>query len=111
MLGLILYLEPPQYRILSNRESGYGRYDIAIIPHDTRQLGIILELKRVIHKPKPSYTHLVQAAKNVLDQIHQQAYSAELTALDFQKIAKISLAFSGKHLHIEYTIKNLKPPY
>ncbi len=50
MLGLILYLEPPQYRVLSNRESGYGRYDIAIIPHDNRKLGIILELKSVPQK-------------------------------------------------------------
>lgn len=43
------------YEIESNQESGYGRYDIALIPKDTTRLGIIMELKVVddfMKKPK-----------------------------------------------------------
>ena len=111
MLVLILYLELPLYQLLSNRESGYGCYDIAIIPQDTRQLRIILALKRVIHKPKASHAVLVKAAQDALKQIHEQAYMSELKALRFQKIAKIALAFSDKNLHVEYAIENLKPKH
>ena len=44
MLGLIALMDN-QYRIKSNRESGEGRYDIALIPREKRYPGIILELK------------------------------------------------------------------
>ena len=105
MLGLILYLEPPQYRVVSNRESGYGRYDIAIIPQDTRELGIILELKSLAQQPRVSKATLAEAAKEAVKQIHERAYMTELTGLGFQRICKIGLAFRGKELHIDYEIE------
>ena len=110
MLGLILYLESPQYRVLSNRESGYGRYDIAIIPQNNQELGIILELKSVSHKSlKPSALQplLLKAAQDAVAQINHHAYIADFQNLQFQRVCKIGLAFSGKHLHIEYAIENL----
>jgi len=32
---------------LSNRESGYGRYDVMIIPRDISKLGIVIEFKKL----------------------------------------------------------------
>lgn len=47
MLGLISGIYKDQYRIGSNKESGLGRYDILLIPNDTRKLGMILEIKNL----------------------------------------------------------------
>ena len=110
MLGLILYLEPPRYRVVSNRESGLGRYDIAIIPQNNQELAIILELKSVA--PKKDNTEieaslLMTAAKEAVTQINQRHYIADLAYLKFQRICKIGLAFCGKNLHIEYEIETL----
>ncbi|MGN1188884.1 MAG: PD-(D/E)XK nuclease domain-containing protein, partial [Candidatus Ornithospirochaeta sp.] len=44
VLGLTALMDN-QYMIKSNRESGEGRYDVALIPRDKRYAGIILELK------------------------------------------------------------------
>ena len=46
LLGMLVNISS-DYEIESNRESGYGRYDIAIIPKDITRLGIIMELKKV----------------------------------------------------------------
>ena len=106
MLGLILYLEPPRYRVLSNRESGYGRYDIAIIPEDTRDLGILLELKRVFSKSRVGKLPLAAAAKAAVEQMNEGKYMTELLSLGFARICKIGIAFSGKKLHIDYEIEH-----
>ena len=42
VMGLFLWLSPG-YQVKSNRESGYGRYDIMIIPVDPARLGYIIE--------------------------------------------------------------------
>lgn len=55
MLGLTASLSRDKYEIKSNRESGVGRYDIAIIPKDTIKPAIILELKSVV-LPKRKFT-------------------------------------------------------
>ena len=47
VLGLLVFLEE-SYLVKSNRESGYGRYDILLIPRDPKQLGIIIELKKYL---------------------------------------------------------------
>jgi hypothetical protein len=44
MLGLLLTLGD-KYIITSNRESGYGRYDIALEPKDKKNFGLIFEFK------------------------------------------------------------------
>jgi hypothetical protein len=44
-MGLFLWLGHG-YQVKSNRESGYGRYDIMIIPKETGKLGFIIEFKK-----------------------------------------------------------------
>jgi hypothetical protein len=46
VLGLLVGLRP-NYEIKSNREGGYGRYDVMVIRQDTSQAGIIIEFKSV----------------------------------------------------------------
>ncbi|MCX5925089.1 MAG: AAA family ATPase, partial [Candidatus Dependentiae bacterium] len=46
VLGMLVSLAD-RYHVRSNRESGYGRYDVMLIPHDTTKVGIVIEFKKV----------------------------------------------------------------
>jgi hypothetical protein len=79
--------------IESNKESGNGRYDIAIIPRNlnTHKLGIIIELKAVTDPLK-----LEQAATEALEQIKALNYASGLKSKGIMNICGMSIAFSGK---------------
>jgi len=66
ILGLLVYLMDT-YDVKSNRESGFGRYDIMLIPKDPNKLGIVMEFK----KAKDDET-IEQAAHKALEQIKQK---------------------------------------
>jgi hypothetical protein len=101
--GFILAAVSPlkaTHTILSNRESGKGRYDVAIIPHSAKQgdLGILLEFKRV-----KKTEHLEATAKEALQQIHDKQYDHELQQKPhIKKILRIGMAFSGKAVTAAY---------
>lgn len=109
MLGLIAGLDQKQYEIRSNRESGDGRYDIAIIPKDTKKNAIIFEIKSVL-PPKVPKSKLPDAlekiltkeAQEALEQINRKQYVLELVQRGFENIVKIGLAFSGKEFDIQF---------
>ena len=46
VLGMLVSIND-KYEVLSNRESGYGRYDVCIIPRDISKLGVIIEFKKL----------------------------------------------------------------
>ncbi|MEJ2419096.1 MAG: AAA family ATPase [Exilibacterium sp.] len=97
VLGLIAGLRET-HSIYSNRESGYGRYDIAVLPKgDSRANlpGIIMEFKSVENSQ-----HLDKEAENALAQIDRRWYRAELEQHHIQHILTIGLAFSGKAVAI-----------
>ncbi len=95
MLGMLVWLSG-KYDIRSNRESGYGRYDVMLKPKDTRRQGIIIKFKRVYEDEKPE-TILKQALK----QIEVRGYTAELEAAGIQNILKLAIAFQGKELWVK----------
>jgi hypothetical protein len=107
MLGLAAGVDQRQYELKSNRESGLGRYDIAIIPKDITRLAILLEIKSV-SPPKVSKKDLSRVlvsllnreAKKALAQINQNQYAVELVQRGFLNIVKIGLAFSGKEFMV-----------
>ncbi len=103
MIGLTASLDKDQYEKRSNRESGYGRYDIVIIPKNTDKLAILLELKsvKVPKKEEDLKPQLEKVAKEALDQIEKNKYSAELKQRGIGDVLKIGLAFCGKEFHIE----------
>ena len=100
VLGMLVWLGG-KYDIRSNRESGYGRYDIMLKPKDKEKTGIIIEFKRV---EKESHK---QVLKNALQQIRDRGYSAELKASGITNIMEIAVAFKGKKLWMKHkrTIK------
>jgi Predicted AAA-ATPase/PD-(D/E)XK nuclease superfamily len=95
ILGMIVSLSNT-HEVKSNHESGYGRYDVMLIPKDREQLGIILEFKTVRDKK----ISLKKAAQEAVQQITNREYAAQLHQLGIQNILKIGLAFRGKQVTI-----------
>ena len=97
ILGLLALLDN-QYKIKSNRESGYGRYDIGLIPREDRYPGIIMELK---WKKDFDKNRLAELADEALAQIEMMEYDLEMKADGIQDILKLGIAFSGKNVCIK----------
>jgi Predicted AAA-ATPase/PD-(D/E)XK nuclease superfamily len=95
ILGMMVSLRET-HEVKSNRESGYGRYDVMLIPKDPEQLGIILEFKTVFEEN----ADLGIAAKQAMQQINQRNYAAELEHRGIQRILKMALVFRGKKVHV-----------
>ena len=98
VLGLLVELRE-EYQLKSNRESGFGRYDVMLIPHDKEKNAIILEFK-VFDKDEES--DLNDTAQAALKQIDDRQYDTELLSLGFPKdrIRHYGFAFKGKKVLI-----------
>ena len=94
-MGLFLWLGPG-YQVKSNRESGYGRYDIMIIPKDTGKLGFIIEFKKTRKKET-----LESAVKSALEQIENRKYESELLQRGIEKYKKLAVVFKGKEVIVK----------
>lgn len=97
VLGLIVELED-KYRITSNRESGFGRYDVLIEPKDTADPAIIIEFK----VQESEETDLSETVSSALRQIEEKKYASALTArgIPTDRIRKYGFAFCGKKVLI-----------
>ncbi|TDO91342.1 PD-(D/E)XK nuclease superfamily protein [Halanaerobium saccharolyticum] len=96
MLGLLLNLKD-NYQIKSNRESGFGRYDIMIIPRNREKSGIIIEFKKISSNKEEA---LEKAAAEALEQIERKKYEQELLRIGVKRIIKVAIVFSGKKVKI-----------
>ena len=101
MLGLIALMDN-QYKIKSNRESGYGRYDVCLIPREKRYPGIILELK---WKEKLDEKALQSLAEDALKQIETLKYDSEMKEDGITEILELGIAFSGKKVSVKIKCK------
>lgn len=81
------------HQVRSNRESGYGRYDVMIIPNDRSKAGAVIEFKALDQDEKNT---IESAAQDALKQIEEKGYETELRALGLTKILKLGIAFKGK---------------
>ena len=98
VLGLIVSMRK-EYRIVSNRESGEGRYDIAIYPFDKTKDAYILEFK-VLNEHREKTVQ--ETAQNALKQIRTRNYEADLLAygIPADHIYKLGFGFLGKKVWV-----------
>ena len=100
VLGLLVELRDI-YEVKSNRESGFGRYDVMLIPKndDRKYNAIILEFKVFDSYDEST---LEDTVKSALKQIEEKNYDAELIArgIDKERIRHYGFAFEGKKVLI-----------
>ena len=96
VLGMIVSLED-EYEVKSNKESGYGRYDVMLIPKDKSKLGIIIEFKKIDDFMSKSIEKGVEEA---LNQIEENKYESELREKNINNILKLAIVFKGKKVEI-----------
>jgi hypothetical protein len=94
VLGLMVDLQG-RYVITSNRESGYGRYDIMLEPLNDKDDAIIIEFKVMSTRREKNLEETVQAA---LQQIEEKDYARQLIdkGISAERIRRYGFAFEGK---------------
>ena len=98
VLGLMVE-QAESYEIRSNRESGFGRYDIMMIPKKNNLPAIVIEFK--VYNPRSEQT-LEDTVRVALKQIEEKSYDTELIARGIEKdrIRHYGFAFEGKRVLI-----------
>ena len=94
VLGLLALLVP-DYSVRSNRESGYGRFDIAIFPGKEHTNGVIMEFKVAENE-----ADLPKMAEAALAQIENMDYMAEFRNQNITQVWQYGIAFCGKKCQI-----------
>lgn len=99
MLGLTVGLQPT-YSVKSNREAGYGRFDLAFFP--TKQapadaMTVIMEFKKASSDGKRAMNN---ACKKALKQIDENQYMIECSEHNITRVLKYGVAFNGKAIQV-----------
>ena len=94
VLGLMVD-KAKDYMTKSNRESGFGRYDVVMEPKETDHPAVIMEFKVYNEKKEKS---LEDTALNALKQIEEKHYDADLLqrGIPGENILKYGFAFEGE---------------
>lgn len=94
VLGLLVDLQD-RYYLRSNRESGFGRYDVMLEPKDPKDTAVILEFKVRNQRREKSLEETAEAA---LIQIRDRKYREELMqkGIEAEQIREYGFAFEGK---------------
>lgn len=98
MIGLCAIMNN-RYTVLSNRESGLGRFDIQLMPVDKKLPGFILELKAA----RKNSDDLGKLAASALKQIDEMKYDTEMRNEGIDDRIKLGIAFYGKRIVITGT--------
>lgn len=101
VLGILVSLKDT-YDIRSNRESGYGRYDVMLLPKNKTKLAVVIEFKKV---GVTSNDSLEKATKLALSQIQNKGYLNELKHQGFTRTVSVAMCFKGKQVKIASEVK------
>lgn len=96
MLGLCAVLGN-RYQVRSNRESGFGRFDIQLMPLIAGIPGFLFEFKHT----NDEHVDLNILADAALRQIDEKKYDTELRSAGVKSIIKIGIAFRGKNVVVK----------
>lgn len=97
VLGMLVGLRDSYY-VNSNRESGYGRYDIMLEPKDKTGNSFIMEFKKYREEKEKTIEDTIENAKK---QIEEKKYEESLQERGFTNITKMVFAFCGKEVKME----------
>ena len=93
----ILAIFNNRYYVRSNRESGFGRFDIQLEPMERSLPGLIFELK-FDHDKNGDLDTMLQDA---VSQIEEKHYDEEMKARGIEEIIRIGIAFAGKKVKLK----------
>ena len=94
VLGILVGLKDTYY-VNSNRESGFGRYDIMLEPKDKNGNSFIMEFKVMENMEEKTIEDTIENAKK---QIEEKRYEENLKERGFTNITKMVYAFNGKEV-------------
>ena len=97
VLGMLVGLKDTYY-VNSNRESGYGRYDIMLEPKDKNGNSFIMEFKVLDDMEEKTIEDTIKNAKK---QIEEKGYETNLREKGYRNITKMVYAFKGKEVKME----------
>ena len=97
VLGMLVGLKDSYY-VNSNRESGYGRYDIMLEPKDKNGNSFIMEFKVYREEKEKDINDTIESAKK---QIEERKYEENLQEKGFTNITKMVFAFKGKEVKMQ----------
>ena len=97
VLGMLVGLKDSYY-VNSNRESGYGRYDIMLEPKDKNGNSFIMEFKVYREEKEKDINDTIESAKK---QIEERKYEENLQEKGFKNITKMVFAFKGKEVKMQ----------
>ena len=97
VLGMLVGLRDTYY-VNSNRESGFGRYDIMLEPHDKNGNSFIIGFKVADEIDENTIEETIANAKK---QIEEKNYESNLRERGFTNITKMVFAFKGKECKME----------
>ena len=97
VLGMLVGLKDSYY-VKSNRESGFGRYDIMLEPKDKNGNSFVMEFKVLEDEEEKTIEDTIENAKK---QIKERRYSEDLEERGYTKITKMVFAFKGKEVKMQ----------
>ena len=97
VLGMLVGLKDSYY-VKSNRESGFGRYDIMLEPKDKNGNSFVIEFKVLEDEEEKTIEDTIENAKK---QIEERKYAEDLEERGYTKITKMVFAFKGKEVKMK----------